>query len=142
MITLSRNSLYEINKQGEAEYPHECCGFLFGTIDATGKKIVHRILPIPNAREDQARHNRFLITPQDFMHGELVARKEKLDIVGFYHSHPDHPAQPSAYDLEHAWPVYSYIIVAVHERVAQDVTSWVLSNDRTQFVVEIIQKGE
>ena len=142
MISLQKKLIDAISHQAETEYPFECCGLLIGTISPDKSKIIEHILPLSNSRETDARHNRFLITPQDLMHGELFARKKKMDVLGFYHSHPDHPAAPSEYDLEHAWPVYSYIIVAVEKGTAQAITSWELEHDRSKFNAEIIEKGE
>jgi proteasome lid subunit RPN8/RPN11 len=129
-------------KFGESHYPHECCGMLLGKLGAAKEKTVEDLLPISNAREQKDKHNRFLITPDEFMRGEMHARRKKLDIVGFYHSHPDHPSKPSEYDREHAWPFYSYIIISVAKGVADVVTSWVLSDDRLLFNPERIVKGE
>ena len=70
--------------------------------------------------------------------GELYARKHNVDIIGFYHSHPDHPAKPSQFDLDHAWPVYSYIITSVINGKADVMTSWLLSSDRAKFENEEI----
>ena len=136
MITIKQKLTDEIKLHGESEYPSECCGMLIGKLLPGGNKTVEKLLPISNAREEENRHNRFLITSEEMMRGELAARKHKLDIVGFYHSHPDHPAVPSDYDREHAWPTYSYIIVAVGEKKAGDFFSWELENDRSHFNAE------
>lgn len=98
-------------------------------------------MPISNAREESAKRNRFLITPQELMRGERYARSRQLDIIGFYHSHPDHPAVPSGYDLDHALPVYSYVIVSVAQGRAGEVQSWELEADRSRFNPESIVKG-
>jgi proteasome lid subunit RPN8/RPN11 len=140
MITIGREQIEEICRHGEADYPHECCGLLIGTLTAAGK-TVEETLPISNAREEAAKRNRFLITPEDLMRGEKAARKSGRDIVGFYHSHPDHPAQPSQFDLDHAWPVYSYIIVAVTAGRAGDFNSFELRPDRSRFDAEELSKG-
>jgi proteasome lid subunit RPN8/RPN11 len=138
MIHLPRVHFDAIQRHGEATYPEECCGIMVGKLLANGEKTVEELLPITNARESENRHNRFLITPDDLMRGELAARKKKLDVVGFYHSHPDHPAVPSEFDREHAWPTYSYVIVAVAKAVAGDLLSWELKHDRTRFNPEPI----
>lgn len=131
-----------IKKQAVAEYPYECCGMLLGSLGVDKHKKVEVILPISNARNARERHNRFLITPEEMKRGETVARQNKLDVLGFYHSHPDHPAAPSTYDLEHAWPYYSYIIVAVADGKAEDLTSWELRDDRSQFNPEAVIEGD
>src|SRR5437762_3037591 len=112
MIQLTEQHLTEIRQHGERDYPYECCGLLIGTF-ADGRKVVIETYPISNAREEEAKRNRFLIRPDELMRGEKHAREQALDVVGFYHSHPDDRPVPSQYDLEHAWPTYSYIVVAV-----------------------------
>lgn len=142
MIELDKELDDEIRKHGEEEYPNECCGLLIGRFADAGTKTVTEIQPISNARETIAKHNRFLIRPEDLLRGERYAASRKLDVVGFYHSHPDHPAIPSQYDLEHAWPVYSYIVLAVHAGQSHDLRSWELQPNRSAFAEEEIQKGE
>jgi proteasome lid subunit RPN8/RPN11 len=140
-IAIGTMELDAIRRHGESDYPHECCGLLIGTFDAGGRKAALEILPISNSREDAAKRNRFLIAPEDLMRGEKHARAAGRDVVGFYHSHPDHPAVPSQFDLDHAWPVYSYIIVSVREGVASDLFSYELRSDRSRFDVEDLLKG-
>lgn len=141
MITIGDDHLDGIRRHGEADFPHECCGLLIGKLGEGGKKTVEAIFPISNAREEAAKRNRFLITPQELMRGEKHARSLGLDVVGFYHSHPDHPAVPSQFDLDHAWPVYSYIIVSVQSGRAEDLFSYELRSDRSRFDPEVITKG-
>jgi proteasome lid subunit RPN8/RPN11 len=141
MIIITKQQRLEMNQHAGQEYPNECCGAVLGRFEH-GKKITHTILPISNKREPEAKHNRFLILPEEFLHCEKTARKSKLEIIGFYHSHPDHPAEPSQYDLEHALPVYSYIIIAVAKGNIDDMTSWELQNDRTRFNKESIVENE
>ena len=100
---------------------------------AEGRKVVVETYPISNAREEEAKRNRFLIRPEELMRGEKFAREKGLDVVGFYHSHPDDRAVPSQYDLEHAWPTYSYIVVSVEQERAVDLRSWEMENDRSRF---------
>jgi proteasome lid subunit RPN8/RPN11 len=99
---------------------------------------VAELMRAENDREDEAKYNRFLITPDAFMRGEKAAREKGLDIIGFYHSHPDAPARPSKYDLDHAWPWYSYVIVSIKAGEADVMTSWVLREDRGAFGEEDI----
>ena len=141
MISIRQDHLEEINRHGEREYPHECCGLLLGSFAADGGKLVVETYPISNARETEARHNRSLITPEELMRGERYAGRRGLEVVGNYHSHPDHPAVPSQYDLEHAWPMWSYIIVSVREGSAADLRSWEMQSDRSRFDEEEISKG-
>jgi proteasome lid subunit RPN8/RPN11 len=138
LIELATHHRNEIAAHGERDYPHECCGLLLGSFAPGGLKAIAEIYPISNAREEQAKRNRFLITPQELMKGEQYAVQNGMDVVGFYHSHPDHPAIPSGYDLEHAWPLYSYIIVAVSAGVAGDLRSWEMEPDRSKFIEEEI----
>ena len=142
MITLAENHLDEISQHGERDYPHECCGLLIGTLAADGRKIVVETHPISNAREEAARYHRSLITPEELLRGERYALQKNLDVVGNYHSHPDHPAVPSQYDLEHAWPTWSYIIVSVRQGSAADLRSWEMRADRSRFDEEEIAKGK
>jgi len=140
LITLSEKQILEIEKHGEREYPFECCGLLIGSFDTPGKKTVAEIFPIENAREKEARLNRSLITPKDLMRVERYARGKKLDVVGNYHSHPNHPAIPSQFDLDHALPVWSYVIVSIKKQKAVEVRAWEMENDRSKFNEEKIIK--
>jgi proteasome lid subunit RPN8/RPN11 len=141
MLELSQSQRDEIALHGEGEYPHECCGLLLGRLEEGGRKVVVEVLPVSNAREEEARRNRSLITSEEYVRGERHARARRLEVVGNYHSHPDHPAVPSQFDLEHAWPTWSYVIVSVGAGKAQDLRSWELEADRTRFNEEQISAG-
>ena len=132
MITVPNEKITEIREHGVRDYPYECCGLLLGHYTAAGK-IVTETYPISNARVESAKRNRFLIQPEELMRGERYAASRDLEVVGFYHSHPDSPAVPSNYDLEHAWPTYSYIIVSTRADQATDLFSWEQEPDRTRF---------
>jgi len=138
MITISERLLDEIRAHGVKDYPYECCGLLLGSYGADGKVVIETY-PISNAREESAKRNRFLIEPVELMRGERYARDHDLEVVGFYHSHPDSPAVPSQYDLEHAWPTYSYIIVKTLADAASDLFSWEQEPDRSKFNPEEIR---
>ena len=138
MLSIRDSELQEIRAHGETTYPHECCGFLFGGLDG-GKRRVDALLSAENVHEEN-HERRFLITPKAYMLAERDARARGQDIVGFYHSHPDHPARPSQYDLDHAWPNLSYIIVSIQDGEAADLTSWVLADDRRGFNAEEIER--
>jgi len=140
MIELSEQNQSEVRAHGERDYPYECCGLLVGRFAENGVKACLEIYPISNAREEVAKRNRFLIRPEELMRGEKHAAARGLDVVGFYHSHPDHPAIPSGYDLEHAWPVYSYVVVAVKSGQAEDLRSWEMQADRSRFDEERIEE--
>ena len=138
MISISEQLLSEIREHGIRDYPYECCGLLLGRYEADAK-IARETHPISNAREESAKRNRFLIQPEELMRGERYARSKELEVVGFYHSHPDSPARPSQYDLEHAWPTYSYIIVSTSEGHSSDLFSWEQEPDRLKFNPEEIR---
>src|SRR5438552_11319031 len=111
---------------------------MLGRFEKEGRKIVIETYSISNAREEEAKRNRFLIRPEELMRGEKYAREQGLDVLGFYHSHPDDVAVPSQYDLEHAWPTYSYVVVAVEKGHAADLRSWEMETDRSRFEEEEI----
>jgi proteasome lid subunit RPN8/RPN11 len=147
-LKLSTEIAEKIRNHGAETYPHECCGALLGrdaevgeTPSAGGTQLAAReilaLFPLVNRRDDSPR-NRFSVTSEDVRDAEKAARGKGLDVVGWYHSHPDHPAKPSQYDREHAWPWYSYIIVSVASGQPQDMTSWRLSDDRAEFAPEEI----
>ena len=137
MIEIADEHLREIRDHVERDYPFECCGLLIGRFE-NGRKVVSETYAISNAREEEAKRNRFLIRPEELVRGERYAREKSLDIVGFYHSHPDDRAVPSKYDLDHAWPSYSYIVVAVEKGHAADLRSWEMEFDRSRFNEEEI----
>lgn len=122
----------EIRHQGELAYPAESCGVLIGRVN--GNKEVLRLVPMENRRTDDP--HRYLISPEDLRRTSADLRGSELEVLGYYHSHPDHPAAPSAYDTEHAWPWYSYIIVRVDRGRASELTSWVLKDDRSAMIRE------
>ncbi|MDR2759372.1 MAG: M67 family metallopeptidase [Spirochaetaceae bacterium] len=135
MIALHAEAEKRIREEGERAWPNECCGFLFGALEG-GEKRADAVLAVENAREAGEQYHRFVITPEDVMQAEREARRQKKDILGIYHSHPDHPAKPSDYDREQALPFYSYVIVAVQGGKAADLTSWELTGARDQFLEE------
>jgi proteasome lid subunit RPN8/RPN11 len=141
MILLETKEQDDIRAHGEHDYPYECCGLLLGRFE-DGSKVCLEAYPISNAREEAAKRNRFLIQPEELLRGERYADAKKLNVLGFYHSHPDHPAVPSEYDLEHAWPLYSYVVVAVMSGGAKDLRSWEMQPDRSRFVEEAILVGQ
>ena len=116
-----------IRAHGVETYPNECCGALIGR-----DGIVTGTLALPNMTDEGPR-TRFRVTPKDYREAERRATETGGELLGFYHSHPDHPARPSQYDLDHAWPFFSYVIVSVREGVSGDMTSWRLREDRSAF---------
>ena len=102
------------------------------------ERVVSSLFPIENQFETSERFHRFLITPEDYRKAENAARKEKLDVIGFYHSHPDSPSIASKYDLDHAFPWFSYLIVSIMNRAYGDHHSWIMENDRSKFIEETV----
>ena len=137
MLEIAQEVLSQIHKHGEDAYPEEGAGFLLGN---EGK--VQQIFPLPNSREDAARHNRYLITPEDYLKAELTADRLGLSLIGVFHSHPDHPNRPSEFDREWAQPYFSYIITSVQSGKALESLSWRLAEDRSQFIEEKIQTNQ
>ena len=117
----------EIRRHGEAAYPAECCGAMVGRVEGAAKAVL-RLSPAVNRRTDDP--HRYLIASDDLRRLEHEVRKAGQEIVGYYHSHPDHPARPSAFDAEHAWPWYSYLIVRIDGGRGADMASWVLDDER------------
>ncbi len=141
MISLPATNREEIIAHAERDYPHECGGLLLGHFDAETGKRVTETMPMENTADLETRHDRILIEPRDVMRAERYAREKGIDIIGYYHSHPDDEAIPSQFDLDHALPVWSYIIVSVRDRKAVDLRSWEMENDRSKFNKEAINKG-
>ena len=138
MLKLSKQIETEIRQAGADAYPNECCGIMFGSEDGDDH-VVKSLRPIVNARESGEQYHRFLITAEEMMQAELEARRLGLEIVWFYHSHPDHPAKPSDYDRDHALPFYSYIILRVAEGRPELMTSWRLQISREAFEPETFE---
>jgi proteasome lid subunit RPN8/RPN11 len=144
-LAISTELVDKIRAHGVETYPHECCGALLGRESGFAgagevKQPTREVLglfALVNRRDDSPR-NRFSVTPEDVILADKTARQQGLDVIGWYHSHPDHPARPSQYDQDHAWPWYSYVIVSVHGGVAKDMTSWRLKDDRSEYVEEKI----
>ena len=141
-LTISKELADKIGAHGADTYPHECCGALLGRdSELESQEAVREVLalfPLVNRRDDSPR-NRFAVTAQDVLEAEKAARQHGLDVVGWYHSHPDHPARPSQFDREHAWPWYSYVIVSVMGGAPAEMTSWRLNDDRQNYSPEAIE---
>jgi proteasome lid subunit RPN8/RPN11 len=137
VLKLRQDLAAKIQAHGMETYPHECCGAILGR-DSDGSREVLDLLPLANRREDSPR-NRFEVTPGDVQLAEKTAREKKLELIGWYHSHPDAPARPSEFDREHAWPWYSYIIVSIQSGMPREMNSWRLQDDRGAYDVEAIE---
>jgi proteasome lid subunit RPN8/RPN11 len=134
MIIISSQLIDQITEHVQKAYPEEGAGFLIGE-----EGNVKEILALSNAREDAARHNRFLITPEDYLKAELTADKLGLSLIGVFHSHPDCPNIPSEYDREWAQPFFSYIITRVDQGKVVSHRSWRLVEDRTKYEEDEIE---
>jgi len=156
VLRIKEAQMEAIRQHGARDYPGECCGAMLGKANGVCKEV-GEIVPLKNLRNDPARaqellpvddpgreteRNRFLIDPLEQLRVEKDARARGLEVLGYYHSHPDHPARPSIYDCEHAWPWYSYIIVSVVRGIAKDLTCWVLAEDRGMFHPEELEVAE
>ena len=145
MIKITTDRLADINAHAEAAYPHECCGLLIGRLEDEGQtRVVVETYAVENSwAESAALDHRMRITPADYLRAEREFAKLGLGVVGNYHSHPEHPAEPSQFDLEHLapWPTMSYVVVSVRAGQATDLRSWALAADGSRFIEEEISKG-
>lgn len=131
MIIIDNSARAEILKDAVAAFPDECCGFLFGTEDSNGFRAITQIQVVNNAKEGDKRR-RFAIAPLDYLKAEQFAEVNGLQLLGVYHSHPNHPAIPSEHDRVAAQPWFSYLIVSVLDGRPDALRSWRL-NDEDQF---------
>jgi proteasome lid subunit RPN8/RPN11 len=138
-IVLTADQYRQIEAEGVQAYPNECCGVIYGR-DAGGRRVVERLETVTNAFEAGEQYHRFSISPQTLMNAEKSAAASGQLVLGFYHSHPDHPARPSEYDREHGWPFYSYVIVSIMVREPAAMTCWVLNEQSEQFEEQTIQR--
>jgi proteasome lid subunit RPN8/RPN11 len=130
-VVLPAEILQKIRGHGEETYPHECCGFMLGSVQE-GTQHILQVRRQENERTE-SRENRFVISPGQFRAAECQARDAGMQLVGIYHSHPDSPARPSEYDRDHAWPWFSYVIVSVNGGAATETNAWELREDRSGF---------
>ncbi len=132
-LSLPSGIVDDIRSHAREVYPDECCGALFGRDEE-----VVEAFALPNPTEAGPRR-RFLVRPDDYRAAEQRARQRRVELLGFYHSHPDHPARPSQYDLDHAWPFFSYVIISVRSGEPAELTSWRLRDDRSTFDEELVR---
>lgn len=128
MISVEKEIEKVMNEDAVKAFPDECCGFMFGHEDAAGNRVVTQALPINNSAVEN-RKRRFEIAPKDYMKGERHAAEHDLQLLGIYHSHPNHPAIPSEHDRVAAQPYFSYVIISVKEGVIDHTRSWILNED-------------
>ena len=133
-LLISEEIAGQVRAHAAHAYPHECCGALLGRDGESGREVL-QVLPLENRRDDSP-ENRYALSPDDVRAAERAAGEKGMELLGWYHSHPDHPARPSEFDREHAWPWYSYVIVSVVERRPEQITSWRLADDRARFEPE------
>lgn len=132
MLTIASDVLHELEAHLEAAYPNEGAGLLLGEAEAGSKRVV-AVLPLANSWNGAEQYHRFLLTPEDMLRGEQEAGRRGLDVIGIFHSHPDHPAEPSGFDRDWALPWYSYIITTVEKGRATRSRSWLLKEDRSAY---------
>jgi len=137
MLKLNHTSLHKMKVHAMRAYPEECCGVLFGQ-EAGELRRVCDVLEVGNQRTEN-RERRYLITPEEYRSAERRAHEESMEIIGFYHSHPDQPASPSQFDLEQALPWWLYLIISVESGQPAEVSSWTLRDDRSRFDEETVE---
>ena len=137
MLLVDKACWEQMRQHAETTFPEECCGAMLGRDRDDGDREVVWALPVDNVK-DGPRERRFLIDPRALLEAEREARRTNLDVVGIYHSHPNHPSQASAFDRDHALPYWSYLIVSCIDGRAGSVQSWRLRDDRSVFDEESI----
>jgi len=137
MIIIEQRPLDEMYSDALQSFPDECCGFFFGK-ETGEERLVTNILVVNNSKEGDKRR-RFEISPKDYLNAEKFAEENELQLLGVYHSHPNHLAIPSEHDRVAAQPYFSYIIISVKENETAGIRSWQL-NDYFQFEEETIEK--
>ena len=137
-LFISPATLSQLQQHGEAAYPEEGAGLILG-LDTGGRKLVTKLIMLDNTREAGVRHNRYLLKPEDYLLAETEAAKLGVDVLGVFHSHPDHPNQPSEFDRENSLPAFAYIITSVNGGKAAGSRPSRLSENRTGFEEEPIE---
>ena len=131
-LFLTHAHVDQIHHEARGAYPQECCGVIVGR-DTANRRVVDHLLPLPNVAPPDQRNRRFEIDPLSLMKIERALDGTGLSVIGFYHSHPDHPAVPSETDLREAWPVYSYLIQSVKNDECETLLSWTLDESSVKF---------
>ncbi len=133
IIRLTTDQLTAIEAHGESTYPNEGAGFLLGRTPDPETLLIEAVLPVENRREAGAQYNRYELSPKDYLRAELEAAKQEIDLVGVFHSHPDHPSEPSTFDRDHALPHFAYLITSVQAGKAAITQAWRLREGRDRF---------
>jgi proteasome lid subunit RPN8/RPN11 len=141
-VVLTSSVGRQIEAEGVAAYPNECCGILIGK-EKDGRRVVERLAPMKNVFDPGERYHRFTIDPLAQIEAEKSADEAGQVVLGYYHSHPDHPARPSEYDRTHVppWSFYSHIIVAIEKGRPAEMTAWCMNEDTEQFAsLELVRE--
>ena len=128
MIVLENDVQKIIVQDAVDSYPDECCGFLYGNEDSNGRRFITQARAVTNVKDGDKRR-RFEISPHDYLEAERYAEEQKIELLGVYHSHPDHPAIPSEHDRAAAQPFFSYLIISVNNKEPGAIRSWRLNDD-------------
>jgi proteasome lid subunit RPN8/RPN11 len=142
MIVVLESIAQQIEAEGVAAYPNECCGILIGK-EVNGRRRVERLAPMKNVFDSGEQYHRFSIDPLAQIEAEKSADESGQVVLGYYHSHPDHPARPSEYDRTHVppWSFYSHIIVAIEKARPAKMTAWSMNEDTEQFAeLELVRE--
>ena len=140
MLRLSAQLFKTITLAGEKAFPHETCGVILGRLHGNDREALE-LFAAKNSFDESEKYHRFLITPDEYRQAEERAKNGTLEILGFYHSHPNAPSAASQYDLDHAFPWFSYLIVSIMKGKYYDHHSWVMENDRSRFNHEEVTIG-
>lgn len=140
MIKIPASLLRQIYDHTESSYPNEGCGVMIGT--GGENKVVHAFRTCKNLNTERAR-DRYDMDPLDMLRAEREFENSPWDIIGIYHSHPDHPSRPSQTDTDRAWPDYSYVIISVQKGTVASAQSWVLNEAERKFYEEpLVSEGD
>ncbi|MEM1991531.1 MAG: M67 family metallopeptidase [Nitrososphaerota archaeon] len=135
-LVISKADLDEVIRHALETYPEECCGLLVGRKEDE-RKVIAKVVRSKNVYMGD-RRRRYVVDPLDIYNVEKDAEKRGLMLIGVYHSHPDYPARPSAYDAEVAWPSMSYLIVSIYNKGAKEVTAWIFDEKNKEFREESV----
>ena len=137
LLLLTEETMSEMHFHASATYPEECCGLLVGVFEDNQRtKRVEEAMRMENVFQKEERYHRYSIDPKEFLAVESAAESKALDVVGIYHSHPNAPAKPSQFDTARAWPSLSYVVMEVRDSKPLETRSWILKEDRSEFVPE------